>query len=1046
MNQKHNFQNRSMHRLLMLFCVLFSSMQFTFSQQQTVVGTVVDKTGEAIIGASVVLKGTAQGQTVGTITDLNGKFSISASTGSELLVSYIGMKAKTVTVVDEKPLYVNMDSGDQSLDEVVVIGYGSSTKRDLTGSMSKVNMDDIIKSPVPSITDALGGRVAGVSVTSPDGQPGATANIVIRGTNSLTGDNSPLYVIDGFPLENAQLNTTPPEDIESIDILKDASATAIYGARGANGVIIITTKKGAVGKPVVSYDGSYSVQQITKKMDLMTPYQYVKMYTEIQPADTLKYISPSKHIGLDFYKSIKGYDFQNAVFRQAPMQSHNIAVRGGTEATKYSASLNYLDQNGIIIYSGFKRLQGKFVLDQKINNVFTVGLNVGYAETNSYGVTPSEVGYRVETNVMTDVWGFRPVGNFGADISGGGFDPNDTSTDLRFNPYLNLKNAINTKRNDNLNSNGYLEVNFNTDLKLRVSGGLTQLLAKNSEFYSSNTKKGNPRNIDGVNGQVINLENSTWLNENILTYTKKVNADHKFILLAGETMQGYNSSSFGARAVNSPYESLGISGLEYATPQLITSNSSPWTMMSYLGRFNYDFKSKYMLTASFRSDGSSKFAAGNKWSYFPSGSFAWRINEEDYIKRNLSAISDFKLRTSYGVTGNNRVGDFASLSQMSGGYYYNGTNYNATYQSALSNPDLRWESTSQTNIGIDFGLFSQRITLTIDAYRKITDDLLLNSQMIPSTGWKTATKNIGSVQNQGLEIALNTINVRTKDFQWNTNFNISFNQNTVLDLADGQNSYASSPGSSFAPNLYAAIKGQSISQIVGYVSDGLYQYSDFDKTPAGTYVLKNNVTCNSASRTNIVQPGYVKLKDLNGDGIINTSDLAVIGNPLPKNIGGFTNTFNYKGLELSVFFQWSYGNDIYNGNRAIFESGSLTFQNVNHFASFDNRWSPDNQSGVFPIARGDLDPNVATSRCVEDGSFIRFKSASLGYYFDTKLLKKIGMSKLKFYVSALNLYTWTKYSGFDPEVSSLGNTLTSGFDFSTYPRAQTVTVGLNAAF
>jgi TonB-linked SusC/RagA family outer membrane protein len=1039
--EKHNFKKMIINRFMVLFIIGLSCIQSTYAQQIISKGTVVDKSGEPIIGASIKEQGTSKG----TITDSNGKFSLAVSKNNQLVIGYVGMNQKIVKVTNMEPLYIQLDASEQSLEEIVVIGYGQSTKRDLTGSMSKVDLNTITKTPMPSITDALGGRIAGVSVTSPDGQPGATANIVIRGSNSLTGDNSPLYVIDGFPLENAQLNSTPPEDIESMEILKDASATAIYGARGANGVIIITTKKGKVGKPVISYDASYGLQQVTKHIDVMTPYQYVKMFNEIQPAlATTRYFING--MTLDSYKDIAGFDFQSAIFHTTPMQSHNLAMRGGTEKTKYSASLNYLDQQGVIIKGGFNRIQGKFTLDQEVSKAVKVGINVGYSQTNSYGVTPSQTDWNVSTYVMTDIWGYRPVGNGGTTLNDINVDPMDASTDLRFNPLMNINNAINTKANGNLNANGYMEVNFNPFLKLRVSGGINQLLIKTSEFYSSNTKKGNYRTIDGVNGQIIYNENNTWLNENILTFARTFKSMHKVNIMGGITAQGATTSGFGSRAVNCPYESLGLSGLDFGTPQSITSNSSQWTLLSSLGRVNYDYKSKYLITASFRADGSSKFSTLNKWSYFPSGSLAWRMSEEKFIKNNFSFVSDLKLRTSYGVTGNNRVGDFASMAQMSGTFYYNGTDYYAIVPTALANTTLRWETTAQTNVGLDVGLFGQRVTLTVDAYRKETSNLLLNSQLPPSTGWKTATKNIGTIQNQGLEFTLNTINVKTKDFQWNTNFNISFNQNKVLSLADGQNSYSSSPGSAFASNMYAAIVGQPMAQMVGYVWDKVYQYSDFDVTPAGTYVLKNNVTCNSPSRTNLVQPGYIKFRDLNGDGIINSSDLTVIGNPYPKHTGGFSNNFNYRGFELNIFFQWSYGNDIYNGNRDVFESGRLVYQSTNHFASFDNRWSPDNQTGIYPIARGDYDGTYTSTRCVEDGSYLRLKTVSLGYNFDQKLLKKLGLTRLRLFIAANNLVTWTKYTGYDPEVSAVSNSLTPGFDFSAYPRATTGSVGVNVSF
>jgi TonB-linked SusC/RagA family outer membrane protein len=1050
MKKTHKMKRMQIPRFFVVLLILFSSVQQSFSQQPTVVGTVVDKMNEPIIGATIKLKGTSKG----TITDFNGKFSLSAPKNSTLEISYLGMNSETVKT-EGKPLFIVLEANAQGLDEVVVVGYGMSTKRDVTGSMSKVNMSDVMKAPVASITDALGGRIAGVSVTSSDGQPGVGANIVIRGTNSLTGDNSPLYVIDGFPLENANLNSTPPEDIESMEILKDASATAIYGARGANGVILITTKKGKVGKPVITYDGSYGLQQVTKRMDLMNPYDFLIMTNEFDgPTTKARYLKPNDPNAtfktFEDYIGVKGVDFQDALFQLAPMKSHNLAMRGGSENTRFSVSLNSMDQEGVIICGGFNRLQGKVVLDQKINNLISTGINIGYSQVKTYGIVPSESGYTTATYLMTDVWGYRPISNSGSsdEIFNADRDPNDATTDLRFNPFVHAKNAINDRLSKNLNANGYLELNFTPELKLRISGGINQSEKKNSDFSNSRTKGGNDYKFERVNGQIFFNEGNTWLNENILTYNKKLKSGHKFNVIGGFTMQGANSANFGSRGIQLPFEALGLSGLDLGTPQSISSSSSAWTMASFLGRINYDYKSRYLLTMSYRADGSSKFSTLNKWSYFPSGSLAWRASEEKFIKNAIPVISDLKLRASWGVTGNNRVGDFASMAQMNGTYYYNGVDYSAIIPTALSNTTLKWENTAQTNLGVDFGMFQQRIVFTVDAYRKTTYDLLLNSKMPGSTGYTSAMKNIGKVQNQGLEFTLNTINIKSKDFEWSTNFNISFNRNKVLELSENQHSYASSAGGNFSPTAYAAIVGEPMAQMLGYVYDGLYQYSDFDVTPAGAYLLKNEVPCNTPSRTNAVAPGHIKFKDLNGDGIINTSDMTIIGHPLPVHTGGLSNTFSYKGIDLNVFFQWSYGNDIYNGNRYVFESSRIEFGGYNKFATYADRWRPDNLDATIPVTRGEA-PSLgayASTRTVEDGSYLKLKTVSLGYTFPSILVKKIGMSRLRIYAAAQNLFTWTNYSGFDPEVSSINSALTPGFDFSTYPRASTLTFGLNAAF
>jgi TonB-linked SusC/RagA family outer membrane protein len=1047
MKKTHKMKRMRILNFVVLLIILLCNTTKSFSQEKTVLGTVLDKMNQPIIGASINLKGTSKG----TITDLNGNFTISAPLNSVLVVSYIGMLTKSVKV-DKQKIQVVLEASAQSLEEVVVVGYGQTAKKDLTGSTSRINMNEVIKAPTASITDALGGRIAGLSVSSNDGQPGIGANIVIRGANSLTGDNSPLYVIDGFPLENANLGSIPSEDIESIDVLKDASATAIYGSRGANGVILITTKKGKNGRTIVTYDQSYGMQNVTKRMELMGAYDFLKMSFEFDPTTTTnRYFTNGRTI--DSYIGVKGLDFQDAILQKAPIQSKNLAIRGGNENTTYSISFNSMDQNGVLINGGFNRNQGRIKLDHKINKFISIGTNIDYSQIKTYGVvpaSPSDNGFNVSTYLMSDVWGYRPISTSGETDSllNEDRDPNDSTFDLRFNPVVNAQNSINDRLTNILNSNAYIEYNFLPKFKLRLSGGINKFSKKSSDFYNSRTKLGNNFRNERVNGQIIFDEKNTWLSENIISYNNKFKSGHKINATTGFTVQGETSSSFGAKSILLPFESLGLSGMDLGTPQTVKSVTSSWNLASFLGRINYDFKSKYLLTMSFRADGSSKFSPQNKWGYFPSGSFAWRASQENFIKKSLPTISDLKFRTSWGITGNNRVGDFASLAQMNGTYYYNGFDYSAVIPTALANTNLRWENTTQTNLGIDLGLFEQRISLTVDAYRKITSDLLLNSQLPGSSGFTSSIKNIGKVQNQGLEFTLNTINVRTTNFEWSSNFNISFNRNKVLELAENQYSFTTQPGTSFSPTSYVAMVGKPIGQMLGYVYDGLYQYNNFDLLPNGTYILKNDVPSNSPSRTTLVQPGYIKYKDLNNDGVINSNDLTIIGNPIPVHVGGFSNSFSYKGIDLNVFFQWSYGNDIYNANRDVFESSRLKTQFVNKFATFADRWRPDNLDATLPVTKGtpDGDFENPSTRVVEDGSFLRLKTVSLGYTLPTNIINKIGMTKLRIYASAQNLYTWTKYSGFDPEVSSSNSQLTPGFDFSTYPRASTLTFGVNAQF
>ncbi|MDP4292366.1 MAG: SusC/RagA family TonB-linked outer membrane protein, partial [Bacteroidota bacterium] len=556
----------------------------------------------------------------------------------------------------------------------------------------------------------------------------------------------------------------------------------------------------------------------------------------------------------------------------------------------------------------------------------------------------------------------------------------------------------------------------------------------------------------GVNGSISTAKVNNWANENTLTWTKTFNKVHNLSVLGGFTEQGNTSSTYGFGAINLPNESLGISGLDEGTlnPATTIARSSLWTSASFLSRVVYNYNSLYYLTFSYRADGSSKFTEQNHWSYFPSGALSWRFTQEKFLKDN-KVISDGKLRFSYGKTGNNRVGDFSYLSTMavpaSYSYSFGNSWISSIIPQTIGNPDLKWETTDQYNLGLDLSFLKSRINLTADLYRKITKNLLLNATLPTSTGYTTAFENVGSVQNQGLELTINTINVNTKDFSWRSSFNISFNQNKVLALANGQETLLTSVywdnGWDGIP-AYVARVGQPLGLMYGYIWDGAYQYSDFNKTATGTYVLKDNVPTNGNTRTSI-QPGDIKYKDLNGDGVVNASDYTVIGNSLPIHIGGLNNSFTYKNFDLNLFFQWSYGNKIQNNNRLVFEGSAIGGAYLEQFASYADRWSATNQSSSNFRAGGYYGGGYS-SRTIEDGSYLRLKTASFGYNFPAKLLQKIKISSLRIYVSGQNLWTLTNYSGLDPEVSTYNSVLTGGFDYSAYPRARTIAFGANITF
>lgn len=1052
---------------MMLF-VLFS---VTVAMAQVLVrGTVVDQTGESVIGASIQVKGTTQG----TITDIDGKFSLGVpDKKSVIVVSFIGYATKELQVDTSKPMSIVLEEDTKVLDEVVVVGYQEVRKKDLTGSVAKADMNELLNTPVGSFDQTLGGRIAGVNVSSSEGTPGGTMNIVIRGNNSLTQDNSPLYVIDGFPVEDAAIaSTINPSDIESLDILKDASATAIYGARGANGVVIITTKKGKVGKAQITYDGSVTMHHVTRTIPMMDAYEFVKLQAETYPASiansTGGYLMEyqGKQWTLDDYRGIFQYDWQDEILRTALQHNHNIRLTGGTEGVRYNASVSYYNQDGILLNSGYERFQARANTVIKRDKL-DINLTTNYSRSIQTGSTPSETSYSGMNNLFYSVWGYRPVTypnkSMESLLNDVMDEAIDSSNDYRFNPIRSLKEEYRKYYINNLQLNGYVSYEFIKGLKLKVSGGYTYDARKNDQFNNSNTRYGGPTSTDKVNAQIIRNERLTWLNENTLTYQTNIKKKHFFNSLVGITFQNSDYEYYSLKSTHIPNESLGMAGMADGTLSSSSSLKSSWSMMSYLARLNYNYKSKYYATASFRADGSSKFSKKHRYGYFPSGSLAWNFMEEEFMAPIKKVVGAGKLRVSWGLTGNNRIGeyDYYALLQMlkekQGDYISNGSIPSGVYPFdndmssvgmvpvSLPNEDLKWETTEQWNVGLDLSFFNERLNFTADVYRKTTRDLLLEASLPLVSGYYSATKNIGKVRNDGLELSLSTVNVQTKDFTWTSDFNIAFNKNEVLELAENQLSLTTA--ARFDQNYnsqpsYIAKVGLPMGMMYGYIYEGTYKYDDFVKS-GNSYTLKDNVPYFSSEAN--TQPGMPKYKDVNGDGIIDTNDRTIIGRGLPIHTGGFTNSFTYKGFDLSVFFQWSYGNDIMNANRLFFENAGGK-KDLNQFASYANRWTPENPESDIPAATKSASNNVISSRIIEDGSYLRLKTVTLGYTFPKTLIAKAKLSNARVYVAAQNLWTWTSYSGYDPEVSVRNSALTPGLDFSSYPRAFTLSFGVNLGF
>ena len=1048
--------------------------------QSLVRGKVIDDTGLEVIGASILVKGTTQG----TITDMDGMFSLSVPDKNAILqVSYIGYQTLEVKVDVTKPMSIVLKEDSEMLEEVVVVGYQEVKKKDLTGSVAKVDMDNLLNTPVGSFDQTLGGRVAGVNVSSGEGQPGGTMNIVIRGNNSLTQDNSPLYVIDGFPVEDASLaSTINPSDIESLDILKDASATAIYGARGANGVVIITTKKGKVGKPQLKYDGSFGFQNITRQIPLMDAYEFVKLQAELFPSDALRYYLTLNDVygqpikdevtgqnivyDLDYYKTAPQYYWQDEIFRTAWQQNHNVSLMGGSEGVRYTASLSYFDQDGVVLESNYKRFQSRMNTNIR-HGKWNASLTANYSRSVQTGSSTSLYSSSGMNNLFYSVWGYRPVNHLGKPLenlkNNGVDDALDMTNDYRFNPYMDLLNAYRKYYINNLQLNGYVAYDILKGLKLKISGGFTNDSRNSDQFNNSNSRYGSPISNDKVNATVQRMQRLTWLNENVLTYQTRVKKHHAINSLLGVTFQNSDYESYSFKTTNIPNESLGMAGMNEGIPSTTTSLKSSWSMMSYLARINYDYKSKYYATASFRADGSSKFSKKNRFGYFPSGSLAWTFTQEEFMKKMSKVLSNGKLRFSWGLTGNNRVGEYdyydmlAMLKAKQGTYISNGSNSSTVYPFennlnsigiapiSILNEDLKWETTEQWNVGLDLDFFNERLGITVDWYLKTTRDLLLDAVLPQSTGFFSAMKNIGKIRNTGWELTLNTVNIQTKNFKWSSNFNIAFNKNKVLELAENQTALLTSAyfdQNYNAQPTYISKVGYPMGMMYGYIYEGTYKYDDFYNS-GGTYTLRPDVPAYTGE-TN-TQPGMPKYKDVNGDGKIDSSDRTFIGRGQPIHTGGFTNDFSYKGFDLSIFFQWSYGNDILNANRLFFENVNGK-KDLNQFASYADRWTPENPESDIPAATKSSSNQVVSSRVIEDGSFLRLKTVTLGYNIPTKYTQRWKIANARVYVAGQNLWTLTSYSGYDPEVSIRNSAITPGLDYSAYPRAYAINFGVSLGF
>lgn len=1020
-----------------------------YAQNTTLKGVIVDETDTPLIGATVQVKGTS----TGSITDFDGNYTIKANKGAVITFSYIGYKTQEIKFTGQPTVNIKMVPDNQTLDEVVVVGYGTMKRSDLTGSVASIAAKDVEGFKTSSVAGALGGQIAGVQITSTDGTPGAGFSINIRGVGTLTGDSSPLYIVDGFEVDD--IDYLSNSDIESIEILKDASSSAIYGARAANGVVLISTKSGKIGKPIINYNGSASYRKISKKLDVLSPYEFVKLQGEVNSKYSDSYFktgndddgNPYRYQSLDDYIGVSGVNWQDETFNPTWSQDHSLSIMGGTEDTKYNASFSRYIENGIFKNSGFNKTTGKFRLDQKLSKSLSFNFTVNYALTNREGVGTS--GDSGRFNMLAQILSARPTGGLkltDEELLASAIDPEmlESGESLaQVNPVKQTESVTNNKRAEMWSGNASATWQIIKGLTFKTAGTYNTTNNRTDIFYKDGSKEAY-RNGQKPYGRTQMGRDVRWTNSNNLTWKQKVKK-HNYDIMLGHEVSFKSTEYLLGEAMDFPFDNLGNDYLGLgATPSRVESSYSEKTLLSFFARGNYNYDNRYLFTATVRADGSTVFSNKNKWGFFPSFSAAWRVSEEAFMK-DVEWVSNFKVRLGWGIVGNDRISNYLSMDLYEANKYGIGNNtVTVLTPKQLKNANLKWEGASSVNLGVDLGFFDNRLNVTADFFIKDTKDLLLAQSLAHVTGFDSQMQNIGKIQNKGIELSLNSTNMQTRNFTWQTNFNISFIKNTLKGLASGVESMYARSGfdSNFTAYDYIATVGQSLGLIYGYEFDGIYQSSDFYTTPDNQLILKEGITNNA--RYGTVKPGVVKYKDQDGDGIITTNDRTVIGNAMPKWYGGITNTFNYKGIDFSFMFQFNYGNDIYNATRLYATQSRSGRRNM--LAEVADRWSPTNASNKVPSQDGYI-VNDVYSRFIEDGSFLRLKNITLGYTLPHKWTRKFHASKLRIYATGQNLFCISGYSGYDPEVNSASsNPMTPGLDWGAYPKSRVFTFGIDLQF
>lgn len=1018
----------------------------------TVTGVVTDETDQPMIGAGVMQSGTNNG----VITDIDGHYSIKVPVNAVLVFNFISYRTVEIPVAGKTEINVKLEPDNNLLDEVVVIGYGTMKRSDLTGSVSSVSAKAIENYKTASVVEALGGQIAGVNVTLSDGAPGAGYDIKIRGVGTVNGDSSPLYIVDGFEVGN--IDFLASQDIQSIEVLKDASASAIYGARAANGVVLVTTKSGKDGKVQVTYNGSASYRQLSRKVDVLTPYEFVKMQVELDPSkygNTYYSVGNNPNTGepyeyqtLDDYIGVKGVDWQDEAFNPTWSQNHDVSVRGGTKDTQYTASFSHFDENGIFRNTGNTKNTARFKFMQKITKWLRFDASLNY--TNTVREQGGSSG-----STLVNLLRYRPTGGLGVSdyqLRYSEVDPlslTESNASVSINPIIQAENVKNTRSQEQWIANASLTFNIMKGLSFKTAATYNANYQRTDVFYKDGSSQARANGPYGYSQMGRSLR---WSNNNVLNYDRTFSKKHKLSATLGHEVSFSGSEYLLGESRNFPFENFLNDNLSLgATPSRVETSRTENMRLSFFARAFYSYDDRYMITGTVRADASTVFSRKNKWGIFPSFAGAWTLSNEGFLK-DVDWLSLLKLRVGWGTVGNDRISSYLSMDLYTDSKYGIGTDQvTVLTPKQIANDNLRWEGSTTTNVGVDFNVLASRLNLTIDGFVKDTKDLLLAQDLAHVTGFNSQWQNVGKIRNSGLEITINSVNFNKKNFFWSTDFNISFIRNTLKALDSGRNYMQSRTGfnSQFTNYDYITYIGNSLGDMYGYVYDGVYQASDFNMTSEG-YELKPGVVDMSSlygegrwKNAEYGPIGLQKYKDINGDGKITTADMTVIGNGYADWFGGLTNTFQFYGVDLSFMFQFSVGNDVYNATR-MFCSQSMDARS-NAMGELRDFWTPTNASATVPRVDGYVKYDV-TSRFIEDGSFLRLKNLTIGYSFPEKWTRKIYLSKIRVYTTMQNLFCLTKYSGYDPEVSALSSPLMPSFDWASYPKNRSFTVGLELQF